>query len=238
LDVAMTAVGICIPVRDEEQRLDGALAALRHAAQHPALRGAAVCVAVVLDGCSDGSGAIAGSFAQAFTGRGRQAVVLVRPNGHGNVGAARRDGMAAILSQLGTDNVWLASTDADSVVPRRWLVHQLASDVDAWAGTVALSSRHLGSAGQLQRFDVRYGDSRRRPVHGANLGFSAVAYLAAGGFPAWRHSEDRGLWRRLGATGARTFHDPGCPVVTSGRREARAPRGFATWLDSLEAPAS
>lgn len=234
----MTAVGICIPVRDEEQRLDGALAALYHAAHHPGLRGAPVCVAVVLDGCTDGSGAIAAGFARAFSGRARQAVVLVRPSGHGNVGAARRAGMAAILAHLGTDDVWLASTDADSVVPARWLAHQLASDVDAWAGTVALSAGDLAFAGQTERFEVRYGDPRRRPVHGANLGVSAGAYLAAGGFPAWRHSEDRGLWRRLTATGALTLHDSGCPVTTSGRREARAPRGFATWLGGLEAPAS
>jgi glycosyltransferase involved in cell wall biosynthesis len=238
VDIAVTAVGVCIPVRDEQQRLDGALAALRRAAQHPGLLGAPVCVAVVLDGCTDGSGAIAAGFARAFTGPGREAVVLVRPSGHGNVGAARRAGMAAILAHLGTDDVWLASTDADSIVPPGWLVHQLASDVDAWAGTVALSARDLGSAGQLEQFEVRYGDARRRPVHGANLGVSSVAYLAAGGFPAWRHSEDRGLWRRLRASGALTLHDPGCPVTTSGRRDARAPQGFAAWLGSLEAPAS
>jgi len=238
VDGAVSALGICVPVRNEEQRLDNALAALHRAAHHPALRGTPVCVAVVLDGCNDGSDAIAAGFARAFSGRSHHAVVVERPTGRGNVGAARRAGVAAILGHLGTDDTWLASTDADSVVPPRWLVHQLGADVEAWAGTVALTPGDRGSAGRAEHFELRYDDQRRRPVHGANLGVSAAAYLAAGGFPAWRHSEDRGLWRRLGATGARRLHDAGCPVMTSGRREARAPSGFATWLGGLEAPAS
>ncbi len=71
-------------------------------------------------------------------------------------------------------------------------------------------------------------------MHGANMGFSAAAYLRAGGFPPLATAEDHGLWRRLGDIGASRVHDPTCPVVTSARSHARAPHGFAGALDDLQ----
>jgi hypothetical protein len=75
-------------------------------------------------------------------------------------------------------------------------------------------------------------------VHGANLGFSAAAYLAAGGFPALAHDEDRALVARVRGAGRRVVTDGGCPVRTSARPDGRAPHGFAGHLLGLAAEAS
>ena len=72
-------------------------------------------------------------------------------------------------------------------------------------------------------------------MHGANLGFRASAYLAAGGFPALPTAEDRALVAELAAAGARVLRTRALPVTTSARREARAPHGFSRHLAELDA---
>jgi hypothetical protein len=74
-------------------------------------------------------------------------------------------------------------------------------------------------------------------VHGANLGFRASAYLRAGGFPAVPTGEDRALVAALDAAGGRVLRTRALTVVTSARREARAPHGFGDYLTGLDAEA-
>jgi hypothetical protein len=73
-------------------------------------------------------------------------------------------------------------------------------------------------------------------VHGANLGFSAAAYLAAGGFGPARTAEDHALVNALAAAGRRVLRTTTVSVVTSARRRARAPHGFSHLLTTLAAP--
>ena len=232
------AVAVCIPARDEERRLAASLSALGLALAHPGIEALTVRIAVVVDGGSDRSADVALRWGRRPAGADQRTLVLERPAGAGNVGAARRAGMSALLADLGDagPGVWLASTDADTRVPPEWLDRQLRAGVDAWAGTVTIGGD--GPPGMQERFAARYGDPRRRPVHGASLGVVAPAYVSAGGFPAWRSGEDRGLWRRLLDLGAIAVHDPGCPVVTSARLHGRAPRGFARWLAGIHAGAA
>ncbi|MGH3167662.1 MAG: glycosyltransferase, partial [Trebonia sp.] len=72
-------------------------------------------------------------------------------------------------------------------------------------------------------------------VHGANLGFRAAAYLRAGGFPHVPTGEDHALVASLTAAGSRVLRTGTMPVVTSARREARAPDGFSGYLAELGA---
>ena len=72
-------------------------------------------------------------------------------------------------------------------------------------------------------------------VHGANLGFTADAYLAAGGFRPLSTAEDHALVDDLRAAGIPLLRTARLPVVTSARRRARAPRGFAWLLGALAA---
>ncbi len=72
-------------------------------------------------------------------------------------------------------------------------------------------------------------------MHGANLGFRAAAYLRAGGFPDVPTAEDRALVAALTANGSRVRRTRALSVVTSARREGRAPHGFSHYLAELDA---
>jgi hypothetical protein len=62
----------------------------------------------------------------------------------------------------------------------------------------------------------------------------AATYHRLGGFPTVRTGEDRGLVARALTAGARIHHDSTVKVVTSARRDARAPAGFAHALSVFE----
>jgi hypothetical protein len=70
-------------------------------------------------------------------------------------------------------------------------------------------------------------------VHGANLGIRASAYLAAGGFPPLRTAEDHALLAAATRAGCMVAQASDIAVETSGRRLARAPRGFGDLLRTL-----
>ena len=71
-------------------------------------------------------------------------------------------------------------------------------------------------------------------VHGANLGFAADAYLAAGGFRPLPTAEDHALVDDLLARPAcQLLRTTRVPVMTSARALARAPRGFSWLLGTL-----
>ena len=71
-------------------------------------------------------------------------------------------------------------------------------------------------------------------MHGANLGLSAAAYRAVGGFPALSTGEDVALVEALAGSGARIAWLARPVVATSARRSARAPHGFSSFLRALE----
>lgn len=122
-------------------------------------------------------------------------------------------------------------------VPPGWLVDQLIHahrGADAVAGMVSVTdwSEHLlTTAARFRQLHHRI--TGHHHVHGANLGISARAYLAADGFPAVAVHEDVALITALKRTGHRVPHTADSPVITSARRQARAPAGFATFLTPL-----
>lgn len=190
---------------------------------------------VVADGCTDTTATIATSLR---CGPG-DLVLETAPSG---VGAARRLGTAAGLAAVPVPSgaVWIASTDADTVVPPDWLVTQLdhaRRGAVALAGTVELADDEphdaLGAA-VAHRFRSRYvvGGPAHTHVHGANLGMRADAYERAGGWRALLTAEDHDLWRRLRRLGS-TVSTTALPVTTSARRTGRAPMGFAVGLAQL-----
>jgi hypothetical protein len=238
----LMAIGVVVPVRDEELLLAASLSALMRAMRGPELVDVAVRVAVVLDRCVDRSAEIAYAAAEVMQTSARNHRLTVMEVGAGNVGVVRHIGLCAVLADLeahGIEGTWLATTDADSKVPVSWLSHQItrrARGVDAWAGTVSVEDWTDRPTALRASFHHRYQAKRGEGghVHGANMGFSAGAYVRAGGFPPVATAEDHGLWRRLGDIGARRIHDHACPVVTSARHHARAPEGFAGALDDLQ----
>jgi hypothetical protein len=185
----------------------------------------AVEVLVVLDSCTDASTIVAGS------------VPTLTVNER-NVGAARRSGCRRLLRSrppgVLDSQTWLATTDADTVVPPNWLTGMLkhaALGWDAVVGTVRVGDWDGHSAQRRAACRAGY-DSRdgHRHVHGANLGFRGDAYRIAGGVPPIALSEDEQLIAALEGAGRRVLRTGELPVVTSGRRRGKVHGGFASFL--------
>ena len=211
-----------VPAHNEQRLLSACLRSIEHAA---AAVPVPVTTIVVLDSCSDDS-------ATAIPDSVRTVTVRCR-----NVGAARAAGFTA-SGHAGSDDVWFATTDADSTVPSAWFINQLSywADHDAVLGTVRVDwSAH--SAHTRKRYDENY---RRRPgaehghIHGANLGMRADLYHRIGGFRPLAVSEDVDLVHRMRAAGARIAWDEQNIVTTSDRRDPRARGGFGDHLRALE----
>jgi glycosyltransferase involved in cell wall biosynthesis len=221
------AAGIVVPAHNEETLLPACLRALRRAARSVSIP---VHVLVAADACTDGTAAAARA-------RGAR-VVAIRAR---SVGAARAAGMTELLRlTAGSDPaaVWLATTDADTVVPPGWLQRQLACADQGWdvvLGTVTVADWSEHPPHVPAAFAARY-QSGARPhshVHGANLGIRASAYLAAGGFRSLRTAEDHALVAAAARAGCSVLRAGDIPVQTSARREARAPLGFSHLLRTL-----
>jgi hypothetical protein len=215
-------IGVVIPVHNEEALLGRCLASIRDAAQAHALAGEAVQTIVVLDACTDRSGAIARSF-------GIETLAVEARN----VGIARGAGAQYLLDNGAR---WLAFTDADSRVAPGWLAAQLALQADAVCGSVCVDDWSGHPQHVREYFRQTYvDDDGHQHVHGANLGVSAQAYVRAGGFAPLACSEDVALVARLLETGAQIAWSAAPRVVTSARCASRARGGFGDTLSGWAA---
>ena len=221
------AAGIVVPAHNEETLLPACLTALRRAATSVSVP---VHLLVAADSCTDRTVAVA----RACGAR----VIGVRAR---SVGAARAAGMRKLLRLTASQDpsaVWLATTDADTVVPPRWLQRQLAYAGQGWdviLGTVAVADWSEHPPHVPAAFAARYasGDRPHPHVHGANLGIRASAYLAAGGFRSLRTAEDHALVAAAASAGCPVLQAGDITVQTSARRQARAPGGFSHLLRTL-----
>ncbi len=225
------AVRVVVPARDEEARLADCLDAVAAAVAH--LHGRRpevdVTVTVALDSCTDGSAAVA-------AGHRCEIVRLTA----GRVGAARAAGVGrATRRDVDGSPVWVANTDADTVVPPTWLTTQLGhaeAGADLVLGSVEPAGLELDDA-TLTRWRARHVSADGHPhVHGANLGVALAAYRRAGGFPPLATHEDVALVdavRRIGGT----VVSIGAAARTSARRTGRTPGGFAGYLRDLDGEA-
>ncbi|WP_329139814.1 glycosyltransferase [Streptomyces sp. NBC_01476] len=225
--MSLDAIAVVIPARNEERLLPAALNAVAIAALHPGLEAVRVLTVVVADSCRDRTAEVAA----------RAGAEVVRTEGR-NPGAARAAGVAYALEVLGTRGTWIASTDADSIVPAHWLGYHGARALEGWeavVGTVELPPSELADRHALQYEAGRPAAApwRHPHVHGANLGLTAGAYRHAGGFPPLDVGEDRALVGALHRLGHRVLRTDACPVLTSDRLRARARGGFARNLAAL-----
>ncbi|MFC4034957.1 glycosyltransferase [Streptomyces polygonati] len=228
------AVAVVIPAHDEEVLLPAALDAVAVAARHPDLAAVRVVTVLVADSCQDRTAEVAR----------RSGAVVVRADCR-NPGRARALGVERALRELASPaaTTWIAVTDADSVVPSDWLAHHSARAREGWqavVGTVALPATTAASlvASHTLGYEATRptdGSAWRHPhIHGANLGLTAGAYRAVGGFPPLDVGEDRALVRALEASGHRVLRTADCPVLTSSRLRARARGGFGDHLAALD----
>jgi cellulose synthase/poly-beta-1,6-N-acetylglucosamine synthase-like glycosyltransferase len=232
-------IGVVVPANDEAEHIGPCLTALHRslkAIEHPGRRHHTV---VVADACRDRTVRVART---ALAGWGEVVEVEVR-----SAGAARGIGVERLLEHLATsprDRLWLASTDADTVVPVDWLIRQLEladAGAVATAGVVAVDTFDGHPAHVRDRFLTGYDgppDEAHPHVHGANLGVRGDAYLAVGGWLPLAVGEDRELWRALRDRGFATASSRSLTVTTSGRAAGRARGGFADFLSALHVPES
>lgn len=224
------AVHVVIPARDEEALLPRCLTSVERArrvlrACRPDLL---IDVTVVLDGCVDASADVVEA--------ARVGSLVVD---HGRVGAARHAGVtraiaAASASGVAGGELWIACTDADSVVPPHWLLAQvgLAGTRDLVVGTVEPIG--ITDTVVLERWRERHELAEGHAhVHGANLGFRASTYLEVGGFAPTPLHEDVDLVRRIRAHTTRWVATDSLRVASSARRHGRTPGGFAGFLAKL-----
>jgi hypothetical protein len=227
-------VGVVIPANDEAASVAASVAAVRRAAAHPALGRSVVAVVVVDDSCSDSTG----ERAAAALGAGG---TVIRVDAC-SAGIARRAGFLELCRSsegLDADRVWLATTDADTLVDPDWLARQFGwwrRGACGVAGLVRPLSWDEQSAVVRRRYEAHMAAlGRGHPhVYAANLGLTKAAYLDAGGVAPIDSGEDHALWDALARTGRQAVHAPDVVVATSTRREGRAPDGFSALLRSLE----
>ncbi|PPH49589.1 glycosyltransferase family 2 protein [Rathayibacter sp. AY1E1] len=221
----LAQVLVVVPARDEEERIGGLIASVQASATHLAHRapGIGMRLVVAADGCSD-----------ATVERARAVGAEVLELARCGVGAARSAGIAHALSSVAAplEQVWIANTDADTVVPRDWLAAHVehARRHDALLGTVRPDPADLSPGAYSRWRDVRAREESIGSIHGANLGVRASAYLAAGGFGREPLHEDVLLVERLRASGARVGATDRGEVVTSGRRDNRVEGGYGRYL--------
>ena len=221
------ALAVVVPAHQEEVLLGDCLRSVDAAMDASSVPARARHVVVVADACTDRTASIA-----------RAAGAHVVTSRHRNVGAARRSGAEHALRLVGgtePDAVWLAVTDADTLVPRNWIAEQLrhARGCDAVVGTVEVRDWSPRLPGAEQCFDRVYpsgGGGAHPHVHGANLGVRASSYLDVGGFPPLPCSEDHALVTALESAGHRVRRPRDLAVTTSARSDPRARGGFGDYL--------
>lgn len=215
---------VAIPARNEAERLPAALDAI-HAAS--GMCDVPVAVVVAADACTDDTADVA-----------RAGGARVVTSAAGRVGAARAAAIRAGLRRTETDpdRIWIANTDADSVVPLDWLaVHLDFADRGAalLLGAVRPDPREL-AAWQRRRWRSLHPRAESHDhVHGANLGLTASAYLAVDGFRDVPLREDVELVRAVQSAGHLVVSTARAPVVTSARPVGRLEGGFATYLSEF-----
>ncbi len=225
---------VVVPARNEHQRIEQTLRSIRTSASQVADR-VSCSIVVVADCCTDSTAA------RAKLQLANSSHIVVEAS-IGTAGGARRVGARVGLAcdRHRINQTWIASTDADTVVPKNWLTRHLAaaeSGLDAIAGIVSLADDEDLDERLKARFDSYYkinADGTHSHVHGANMGVRANAYASVGGWPAIATGEDHYLWSKLCGDGWRVGSSAKLTVTTSARREARAPAGFAADMVALD----
>jgi glycosyltransferase involved in cell wall biosynthesis len=219
---SIAAIVVVVPVHDEATLLDRCLISLRAAV---AAVDVPCDVRIVLDACTDGSAEVAARHPFAV-----ESVTAAA------VGAARAHGVRCALgavAHIEPGRVWIANTDADSVVPEQWLRVQLgaaAAGADVVVGTVRPDFDDLVPRHRRLWLDTHTRGIPNGHTHGANLGLRASTYLAAGGFDAIAEHEDVHLVDACRRQGATVVASDDAEVLTSGRFVGRTPGGYASYL--------
>ena len=249
------AVAVAVAARDEEDEIAGCLTALAVSLRHAGMAGGVV---VLVNNTTDATARIARETAAA---QGLEAAVIetTLPRAAAHAGTARQRAAAAARARLASGGLLLL-TDADSRVRPGWVAEMRAglAQADVVCGRVELPPGAFAGAGPLaaaaSAIEGAYADATRRiqsvldpdpdnpwPHHGCrsgcNIGMTAATHDAIGGLPAPPVAEDRALVEAARAADLRVRLLDGPAVLTSARRQGRAPGGMADALRARETEA-
>jgi glycosyltransferase involved in cell wall biosynthesis len=221
-------VGVCIPAHNEAGTIADCLRSVLRAAAGVSIP---VHIVVAADACTDETVRWAAAM--------KSPAVTIEEINARSVGVARRYGIRCLQERLGERGTWLATTDADSLVPPDWLVRQLAYGASGFGlvcGTVTVSDWADHTCALRRHVVDEYARPAREStaghghIHGANLGFSATAYATVGGFASIDYNEDVELVAAAEVSGVPIAWAADIPVTTSSRLVGRTPNGFARYL--------
>ena len=255
------AVCVCVPAKDEGERLGDLF---------DALAGQAVGgfeVLILANNCADDTAAVARRRSRRLGG-GVHIAEVTLPPGRAHVGTARRLLGEAALARFrlaGATGGAVLTTDADTRPAPGWVAANLAAlrsaanpgGADCVCGRVkadpvppgdeagrraaarhGLRVRHRRLADRLAcRLSPDPADPwpRHHDEAGASLAVTAEMLRRVGGVPAVRSSEDVALVAAVRRAGGTVRHDPRVWVRTSRRRDGRCPGGLADLLNRLAA---
>lgn len=257
-------LSVAIPARDEQESIVPTLVAL---SQQVDARGKPLDprrfeVIVLANGCRDDTAAMARAFGMQHPELRLHVIEIELPAEKSHIGRARRLVMDLACERLlqvrGATGV-IATTDADTVVDRRWVaatLDEMRPGRDAVGGRILLDADQLAAlepgAREMHLRDVGYrylvaeleslldpdlADPWPRHFQhfGASLAIAASSYVAAGGLPVRRSLEDVAMYDRLRRVDARIRHSPSVRVWTSARQTGRTEFGFAVQLSDWSA---
>jgi hypothetical protein len=242
---------VCVPARNEEERLPRLLEAL--AQQDIA---GAIPVAICLNNTTDGSVDAITGMAERHTGRlAIELDVVTFPPQLAHAGSARAAAMAAGLKRLGAGPGVLITTDADARPPTDWVSANLAAiaaGADLVGGRLVLdegeatspaiiAGRELWDRYWAQVRDIedeidpspwdlppRHGDHT-----GGSLAMTSEVYRRSGGVPLMASGEDRALVEAAIIAGGRLVHPISVWTRVSARQDGRAAEGMAQMMKRM-----
>jgi hypothetical protein len=243
---------VCVPARDEADRLPALLEALAlQTTPHP------VPVVIALNNTLDTSAEVIDHFAR---DAGDRLAITVDdhtfPPELAHAGAARRRALQLGAARLsGQSGAVLLTTDADCRPPPEWIVSNLdaiGAGADIVGGRLVIDDAEplVGAAARLrQLWDLYWHQVRAvedaydpnptdpAPRHGDHTGASLAITLEmherVGGVPCVPVGEDRALVAAAMALGARLIHPASVWMRTSARRDGRAVGGMADAIGQL-----
>ncbi|RYE32401.1 MAG: glycosyltransferase [Hyphomicrobiales bacterium] len=242
---------VCVPARNEEERLPRLLEAL--AQQDVA---GLVPVAICLNNSTDRSAEAIAGIAERHRGRlaiGLDIVSFAPDLAH--VGSARASAMIAGLEQLGDKAGVLIATDADARPPSDWITTNL--DAIAAGGTIvggrlvlddndpippelsaarALWDRYWTEVREIEdEIDPSPWDPppRHGDHTGGSLAMTAEIYRRSGGVPLLASGEDRALVDAALSAGGRLVHPMSVWTRVSVRQDGRAANGMAEMMKRM-----
>ena len=230
---AIGCVAVLVPARNEQARIPRLLASVA-AATRQLGSDTRVHTVVACDTCTDDTAARAArSGAHVTAGRfGTPAAAR----------AAAADLAAGLFVDHGLEGCWIASTDADCVVPVDWLSSQLVwadAGHDAVAGAIEIedwTENPLARDGYERLLATRQRpDGTHTGVYGANLGIRGSALAVVGGIPQVEVGEDRALWDAVAHHNLPRISPSSPAVLTSARPVGRAVGGLADLLTCIAA---